>query len=144
MVQRVGIAIVDFLIDIIHEFVRNNFQEVKVVVGMLFWAVFEFFVYFSILHEHVEDGVLAVVDGAKCVHDDFLLAFVAKCNRIDLMVHLHLISILIIPPLHPSLSPGLVCLNVATLAEVKLACDFRNIKGTLEFALHLLFKKLIN
>lgn len=102
--------------------------------GWILRTILKLIVNLAILHEHVEDGVLAMVDGAECVHDHFLLAFVTKGNRINPMVHLQFVLIRL-GFLHVHLSPLVVGARVAALTEVELTCDFRDVETTIHFAL---------
>lgn len=135
MVQRVGVAVVNLLVDVVHELVGHNLQKVEIVVGGILRTILEFIVDFAVLHEHVEDCVLPVVDGSKSVHNDFLLALIAKSNRIYFVVHLQLV-LLVRWLLHVLLTELAVRFGVTSLPEVQLPCDFRDVERTSHFALH--------
>jgi len=80
---------VHFLINIIHELVRDNLQEIEIIMGWVLRFEFEILINFMIFLKHVEYCVFAMIKTSKSVNDYILLAFITKRNFIDSMVHLH-------------------------------------------------------
>ena len=114
---------VDLLIDVVEELVGHDLEEVEVVVGRVLGTVLKLIIDFTVFHEHVENGVLTMVNRAECVDDYFLLAFITKGNRINLMIHLQFLF-LIFWELHILLSKLMVGPRATPLPEVQLSSDF--------------------
>jgi len=88
VIQWVWVTIINFLVDIVHELVRYNFQEVEVVMRRIFGFVFELIIDFAVFHKHVEDGMFSMVYSTKCINYNLLLTLIAKCYRVYFMIHL--------------------------------------------------------
>lgn len=94
VVQTVGVGEVLRVIYEVDEGVRNQLQEVEVllhIVCLLHLIVSSLELKHLLSAEHVEDGVLTVVDGAKRVNEHLLVRFRAKCHFSDPVIHLQLL-----------------------------------------------------
>jgi len=115
-----------FLINVVHEFVRNNFKEVEIVMGWFLRFVFEIIIDFVIFLKHVENSVFTMIKLSKSVDNNLLLTLVTKGNFIDNMIHLKLIPFFFL-----SIKIGFqkfsISLSIAFLSEWKLSCNFRNV-----------------
>lgn len=92
VVEGVRIATVFNLFDVINEHVRDQFQEVEIFLGIIFWVVFERFIDL-VTGEHVKHGVLTVVHLAKCPLDWWILALFAEGDGIDIVIELNFCSL---------------------------------------------------
>lgn len=143
MIERVRVAEVNLLINVVHEFVWYNLQKVEVIMSWVLRAVFKFIIDFAIFHEHVEDCVLTMVNTTKCMHNHFLLTFITECNGIHSMIHLQfeLFIFRFMFVLGPKYAERFW---VTFLSEMQLSCHFWNVEGAINFALHALFEEICN
>lgn len=120
----------------------NYFQKVEVVVGWVFGLILEIFVNLSILLEHVKDGVFSMIYTSKSVHNDFLLALIAKCYWVNFVIHLHFLF-LIITRLHILLPKFLISSSISSLSKMQLARNFWDVEGSTDFTLRFCLKKVV-
>lgn len=91
MVEGVRIATVFNLFDVINEDMWDQFQEVKIFLGSIFWVVFERLIDL-VTGEHIKHGVLTVVHLAKSPLDWWILALFAEGDGVDIVIELNFCS----------------------------------------------------
>ena len=81
VVETVRIAAVGLprLSRLVNKPMRHYFQEVEVVLGDILRLVLETLVDATVLHKHIENGVLSIVDLAKMLLDVEEIVSIAKC-----------------------------------------------------------------
>jgi len=78
-------------LDHVDKGVRYQLCKVEVALWLVLRLGFEMLVDLSILHKHVEHSMGPLVDASEESGDHSLLSLVSKSQRVDLVVHLHLI-----------------------------------------------------
>jgi len=76
---------------VINEDMWDQFQEVKIFLGSIFWVVFERLIDL-VTGEHIKHGVLTVVHLAKSPLDWWILALFAEGDGVDIVIELNFCS----------------------------------------------------
>ena len=81
----------------IYERVRHNLHEVKVILSCFFRLSFKTFIDFAFLAEHVEHGVLAVIDLTEVRFlDQLLYSFWTETEHIDFVIQLYFVFVIVL------------------------------------------------
>ena len=78
---------------LVEESMWHDLHEVKVILRDILHLVLKILIYSAVLLEHVEDGMLTVVDLAEMLFDMEEIVSVAKSNRVDYVIHLDLVFV---------------------------------------------------
>ena len=144
MVQRVRVAIVFFLVDIIHESVWDDLDKIKVILHIIFRKQFKFFNNFAISLEHIEHRMLPIIYISKSFLNYFLLTLVTKCNLVDTMIYLHLIFLFSLSFLFRIFLELMQSFWMTFLFKNKLTCDLYKINRASYSTFQILIIKILN
>lgn len=144
MVQRVRVAIIFFLVDVIHKSVWDDLNKIKVILHIIFRKQLKFFNNFAISLEHIEHCMLPIINISKCFLNYFLLTLVTKCNLIDTMIYLHLIFLFSLSFLFRIFLELMQSFWMTFLFENKLTCDLYKINRASYSTFQILIIKILN
>ena len=144
MVQRVRVAIIFFLVDVIHKSVWDDLDKIKVILHIIFRKQFKFFNNFAISLEHIEHRMLPIIYISKSFLNYFLLTLVTKCNLVDTMIYLHLVFFFSLSFLFCVFLELMQSFWMTFLFENKLTCDLNKINRSSYSTFQILIIEILN